>query len=196
MSARADILARCPRHTIDLPRRPRTAARAPHPEAAERLAMRLEQNGGHSQFFSDFEAAGDWLKRRATTVLCPTPDLAAALGLPVEPVTSCDAVDSIVVPCSGAIAPTGTLVISSRHTGPVGRAFLPNTVYLALSHSDIYMRTEDCLRPLIREAPSSLHLISGTSCTGDLGLMFLRLAHGPEHLFVLIVNRPQPGADR
>jgi L-lactate dehydrogenase complex protein LldG len=93
------------------------------------------------------------------------------------------------------VAESGTLVLASGAANPTSLALLPETHIVALSGSSIVGCYEDALDALRaglgpRNMPRSLNLISGPSCTGDIGGRIVLGAHGPRRLAVMLIDAP------
>lgn len=93
------------------------------------------------------------------------------------------------------VAETGTLVLVSGPDNPVTLNFLPETSIVVLRREDIVGPYEDAwdrLRSRFgpRAMPRTVNLISGPSCTADIGSMLVRGAHGPRRLCVIILGAP------
>lgn len=90
------------------------------------------------------------------------------------------------------VAETGTLVMASGPDNPVTLNFLPETHIVLLAAGDIVGPYEDAwvkLRARFGEAmPRTVNMISGPSCTGDIGSTIIRGAHGPRRMCVIIVG--------
>jgi len=93
------------------------------------------------------------------------------------------------------IAETGTLMLASGPENPVTLNFLPETSIVVLARGDIVGPYEDAwdrfrARFGSRMLPRTVNLISGPSCTADIGSTIVRGAHGPRRLCVIIVGEP------
>lgn len=105
--------------------------------------------------------------------------IAATLDLPTDG-------GVVVAQAAAAVAETGTLVID---TGP-DRPMLPH--FLALHHivivdaSDLVARLEDIPKPAA--IPRSRFWITGVSGTTDIEGQYVRGAHGPRFLHVILIN--------
>ena len=90
------------------------------------------------------------------------------------------------------VAETGTLIMASGPDNPVTLNFLPETHIVLLAAGDIVGPYEDAwvkLRARFGEAmPRTVNMISGPSCTGDIGSTIVRGAHGPRRMCVIIVG--------
>ena len=119
-----------------------------------------------------------------TTVHPASPDLAWSQIAPALDL----AIDGgvVVAQAVAAVAETGTLVID---TGP-DRPMLPH--FLALHHivivraSDLVARLEDIPEPVA--IPRSRFWITGVSGTTDIEGQYVRGAHGPRFLHVILVG--------
>jgi L-lactate dehydrogenase complex protein LldG len=89
------------------------------------------------------------------------------------------------------VAETGTLILASGPDNPVTLSFLPETHVVLLPAKDIVGPYEDAwikLRERFDGAlPRTVNMISGPSCTGDIGASIIRGAHGPRRLCVIIL---------
>lgn len=86
------------------------------------------------------------------------------------------------------IAETGSLVLHSGPDTPVLLAFLPLHHIVALPASTILPHLED-YAALASPAPRNANLITGASGTTDIEGSYVRGAHGPGFLHVVIVER-------
>jgi L-lactate dehydrogenase complex protein LldG len=90
------------------------------------------------------------------------------------------------------VAETGTLILASGPDNPVTLNFLPETHIVLLAAGDIVGPYEDAwvrLRARFGEnLPRTVNMISGPSCTGDIGSTIVRGAHGPRRMCVVIVG--------
>jgi L-lactate dehydrogenase complex protein LldG len=89
------------------------------------------------------------------------------------------------------VAETGTLILASGPDNPVTLNFLPETHIVLLSAKDIVGSYEDAwikLRERFgKSLPRTVNMISGPSCTGDIGSTIIRGAHGPRRMCVIVV---------
>ena len=90
------------------------------------------------------------------------------------------------------VAETGTLIIASGPDNPVTLNFLPETHIVLLAAGDIVGPYEDAWTKLRarfgQTLPRTVNMISGPSCTGDIGSSIVRGAHGPRRMCVVIVG--------
>lgn len=96
----------------------------------------------------------------------------------------------------GAVAETGTLVMTSGADNPTTLNFMPENHIVVVeagrvagSYEDIW----DVLRAVYGEGemPRTVNLISGPSRTGDIEQKIELGAHGPKRLHVIILHRAQ-----
>jgi len=94
------------------------------------------------------------------------------------------------------VAETGTLIVVSGPENPVTLNFLPETHVVLLAAADIVGPYEDAwerLRARFGQAlPRTVNMISGPSCTGDIGSSIIRGAHGPRRMCVVIFGEQLP----
>jgi L-lactate dehydrogenase complex protein LldG len=89
-----------------------------------------------------------------------------------------------------AIAETGTLVFLSGRARPASWHFLPGRAFAILSAANILPTLEDVIaRVRTSGMPSTMNLISGPSCTGDIEQSVEYGAHGPKDLHVLLCDK-------
>jgi L-lactate dehydrogenase complex protein LldG len=88
-----------------------------------------------------------------------------------------------------AIAETGTLVFLSAKARPASWHFLPGRAFALLSAAQILPTMEDVLaRVRANGMPSTMNLISGPSCTGDIEQALEYGAHGPKDVHILLCD--------
>jgi L-lactate dehydrogenase complex protein LldG len=103
-----------------------------------------------------------------------------------------DAADQVgLTRALAGVAETGTLILASGPDNPVTLNFLPETSIVMLSAKDIVGCYEDAWTKLRerfgRNLPRTVNMISGPSCTGDIGSSIIRGAHGPRRMCVIVV---------
>ncbi|HYD14939.1 MAG TPA: LUD domain-containing protein [Hyphomicrobium sp.] len=90
----------------------------------------------------------------------------------------------------GAVAETGTLVMSSSAASPASLAFLPELHIVALARGSIVGSFEEAFGRLGASSagrlPRAVNLVSSPSRTSDIGGRSVRGAHGPRRLAVII----------
>lgn len=91
----------------------------------------------------------------------------------------------------GAVAETGTLVMTSSPASPASLAFLPELHIVALARRSIFASFEDAFSGLSADLapgrfPRAINLVSSPSRTSDIGGRSVRGAHGPRHLAVVL----------
>jgi L-lactate dehydrogenase complex protein LldG len=90
-----------------------------------------------------------------------------------------------------AVAETGTVMLASSPQTPTLTAFLPETAIVVVPAARVLRAYEDALALLREEQgdlPRSVNFVTGPSRTGDIELTLQLGAHGPRHLFVLLVD--------
>jgi L-lactate dehydrogenase complex protein LldG len=90
-----------------------------------------------------------------------------------------------------AVAETGTVMLSSSPRTPTLTAFLPETAIVVVPAARVLRAYEDAIALLREEQgalPRSVNFVTGPSRTGDIELTLQLGAHGPKHLFVLLVD--------
>jgi L-lactate dehydrogenase complex protein LldG len=95
-----------------------------------------------------------------------------------------------ITPVIGAVAETGTLVLTSGPESPTTLNFLPDTHIAVVNRSQITGRYED-VWDKIRDngtLPRTVNMISGPSRTGDIEQTIQLGAHGPRRLHILILD--------
>jgi L-lactate dehydrogenase complex protein LldF len=90
--------------------------------------------------------------------------------------------------CVGAVAETGTLLITASAGQPLSASLLPE-IHVAIVHtSQIVQSLEEALRlPQVRQASAAV-LITGPSRTADIEMTLTIGVHGPKELVVYIVQ--------
>lgn len=97
----------------------------------------------------------------------------------------------------GAVAETGTLVLTSGPDNPTTLNFLPDTHIVVIEAKDIEGDYETIWRKL-REAygkgimPRTLNFITGPSRSADIAHSLLLGAHGPRSLHIIVVTGDRP----
>lgn len=88
-----------------------------------------------------------------------------------------------------AIAETGTLAFFSAPERPASWHFLPGREFVVLTRGQVLPSLEDVLALASAQGmPSTLNLVSGPSCTGDIEQSIEIGAHGPKQMFVLLCD--------
>lgn len=92
---------------------------------------------------------------------------------------------------SGAVAETGTPVLTSGAAAPSSLAFLPELHIIVVARDTIAASFEDAFARLSADIgptrwPRAINLVSGASRTGDIGGRIVKGAHGPRRLAVFI----------
>ncbi len=95
-----------------------------------------------------------------------------------------------VTPVIGAVAETGTLVLTSGPDSPTSLNFLPDTHIVMVNRSQITGRYEDVWDKIRDQGalPRTVNMISGPSRTGDIEQTIQLGAHGPRRLHILILD--------
>ncbi len=88
----------------------------------------------------------------------------------------------------GAVADTGTIVLTAGPGKPMFPSLLPETHIAILNISDIYEDLSQVLNLMEVESATSVVLISGPSRTADIEMSLTIGVHGPKELFVLCVE--------
>jgi L-lactate dehydrogenase complex protein LldG len=91
------------------------------------------------------------------------------------------------------IAETGTLMFASDKDAPPSLNFVGETHGVVLDLDTIVSTLEDAFGLLRarfgkRIMPRSINLVSGTSCTADIGMVTVRGAHGPRKVHLILVG--------
>ncbi len=138
--------------------------------------------------------AESW-KKIATHAGALAEPAAASLGLPVlrcdggYNLNDLEACDAGLTECDALVAQTGTLIVTSRHSGGRALSVLP-------PHHVVLARREQIVRDLAAalalvqrkyapDFPSMISLVTGPSRTGDIERILVLGAHGPKKLTVL-----------
>jgi L-lactate dehydrogenase complex protein LldG len=100
--------------------------------------------------------------------------------------------DVLLSGCYGAVAETGTLVISSGPAHSLGDDFLAETHIVVLHEQRIYRELPDLWDAMRATAadgglPREFCLVTGPSRTADLGVPAKLGAHGPARVHILLV---------
>jgi L-lactate dehydrogenase complex protein LldG len=97
--------------------------------------------------------------------------------------------DAALAAADFAVAETGTLVFLSAPARPASWHFLPGRAFAVLPAARILPTLEDVLaRVRANGMPSTMNLISGPSCTGDIEQAIEYGAHGPKELHILLCD--------
>src|SRR5207237_257633 len=96
----------------------------------------------------------------------------------------------------GAVAETGTLVLTSGPDNPTTLNFLPDTHVVVVDAGDIagdYEAVWERLRETFGAGlmPRTVNLITGPSRSADIEQMLILGAHGPRRLHVMIVGEAE-----
>jgi L-lactate dehydrogenase complex protein LldG len=164
----------------DLAALPSAVAALLHPPRPSSPPLVGEDRGGRMRIF-----IGD--DRRLRTLLWPatvaptrwTPDQTLGDGT------------AALTHAWGAVAETGTLIMTSSAASPASLAFLPELHIVALARADIAASFEDAFARLGADigphrVPRAVNLISSPSRTSDIGGRSVRGAHGPRRLAVIL----------
>lgn len=95
----------------------------------------------------------------------------------------------------GAVAETGTLVLTSGRDNPTTLNFLPDNHIVVLGANDIVGNFEAAIAALrdrfgANALPRVVNLITGPSRSADIEQTLILGAHGPRRLHVVIVGEP------
>lgn len=133
----------------------------------------LQQHGNLHGLALDPRLAGlDWPMRPDWRLGGPRPD---------DRVAICQA--------HAGIADTGSLVVLASEQSPSSLSFLTEHQILVLDEQHLFDSLEQTLRQLSACTAHAMHLISGPSSTADIGGHFLRGAHGPRQVQLLLVRQ-------
>ncbi|HMB76428.1 MAG TPA: lactate utilization protein [Kiloniellaceae bacterium] len=168
----------------------------------ERMARAQSASFDHLQDLADVPAAvSRYLKAEnlpAKLRLAPDPDLEALpwhdeslLTVESGRATGDDLVS--LTGCFGAVAETGTLVLTSGPTGPTSLNFLPDTHIVVLQADQVVGPYEDLVARLraaygAHVMPRTVNFITGPSRTADIEQTIQLGAHGPRRLHILLVG--------
>ncbi len=106
------------------------------------------------------------------------------------------ATDAVAItPAFGAVAETGTLVMTSGPAHPTSLNFTPENHIVVLRKSQVvasYEEVWDRLRKAQKSKddilPRSVNMITGPSRTGDIAMKIYLGAHGPRRLHIVLVD--------
>lgn len=92
--------------------------------------------------------------------------------------------------CYGAVAETGSLIITSSERNALSQNFLSDIHVVVLKADKLVPAYEDIWDKLRSEGtlPRDVTYVSGPSCTGDIEMIMEYGAHGPRKLHVMIVD--------
>jgi L-lactate dehydrogenase complex protein LldG len=98
--------------------------------------------------------------------------------------------DAAVTSCRGAIAETGTLILSPTPEEPRLMSLVPPVHFAVLNSSDLHATFEEALLAQNWAAglPTNALLISGPSKSADIEQTLAYGVHGPKELIVLLVS--------
>ena len=127
------------------------------------------------------------LTRRLAVSGDPRLDPLAQAGIETHPGTAPDEAAAISVALWG-VAETGSVVIHSAPDQPILNAMLPRH-WLVVVEEDRILPFLDDYAALAKPAPRNAVLITGSSGTTDIEGYFVRGAHGPGFVHVLLISR-------
>ena len=113
----------------------------------------------------------------------------AGLSIEPRPTTGNDTLG--ITGCYCAIAETGTLVFLTGADTPTATFLLPETHVAIVRAEQIVPAMEDAFARIRAERgqlPRAVHLVSGTSRTGDIEQTIVLGAHGPRRLHIVLVG--------
>ena len=87
-----------------------------------------------------------------------------------------------------AIAESGSIVVTSGKENPGSVNYLTDTHVVLLKESDIVDYKEDAVAAIGDNVPRATNLISGPSCTADVGLTLEYGSHGPRRVHVIAMK--------
>jgi L-lactate dehydrogenase complex protein LldG len=158
----------------------------PQAEALALFSERLTGNGGEVVRLEHLEAAQEWLARFAQTFA----GVAVGRIVPPElhprlPVLPPEEAPLGISWALGAVAETGTVILSSRE----GRRtqLLPPSHLVFVPASRFYVSLGEALDVLKAELPAALGLHSGPSKSADIGQIMVKGVHGPGRLVVALL---------
>jgi L-lactate dehydrogenase complex protein LldG len=158
----------------------------PQAEALALFSERLTGNGGEVVRLEHLEAAQEWLARFAQTFA----GVAVGRTVPPElhprlPVLPPEEAPLGISWALGAVAETGTVILSSRE----GRRtqLLPPSHLVFVPASRFYASLGEALDVLKAELPAALGLHSGPSKSADIGQIMVKWVHGPGRLVVALL---------
>jgi len=158
----------------------------PQAEALALFSERLTGNGGEVVRLEHLEAAQEWLARFAQTFA----GVAVGRTVPLElhprlPVLPPEEAPLGISWALGAVAETGTVILSSRE----GRRtqLLPPSHLVFVPASRLYASLGEVLDVLKAELPAALGLHSGPSKSADIGQIMVKGVHGPGRLVVALL---------
>jgi L-lactate dehydrogenase complex protein LldG len=94
----------------------------------------------------------------------------------------------------GAVAESGTLMLTSGADNPTTLNFLPDTHVVVVAAADVtgdYETLWQRLRERLGAMPRTVNLITGPSRSADIGQTLVLGAHGPRRLHVMVVGEPK-----
>ena len=160
-----------------------------------RIADRREIPASVARYLDALELSPALAAQRSRQGVC-WPELAdldwtgAGLAIEPRPTTGADKLGITGTFC--AIAETGTLVLLSGALTPTGTMLLPDTHIAVVSAARIVAGMEEAFALVRRERdpmPRAVNLVSGPSRTGDIEQTIVLGAHGPYRVHILVVDR-------
>lgn len=107
---------------------------------------------------------------------------------PVHFVQKLNTADLSLSMCNFLIARTGSIVMDSIRSSRCGPVFAPNHICFAYLNQ-LLPDIQDALNSIdIHNFPSLFSLISGPSKTADIEKTLVRGVHGPEHVFLFLID--------
>jgi L-lactate dehydrogenase complex protein LldG len=160
-----------------------------------RIADRRGIPASVARYLDALELAPALAAQRSWQGVC-WPELAdldwAGAGLAIEPRPTTGADKLGITGAFCAIAETGTLVLLSGALTPTGTMLLPDTHVAIVSAARIVAGMEEAFALVRSERhpmPRAVNLVSGPSRTGDIEQTIVLGAHGPYRVHILVVDR-------
>jgi len=159
-----------------------------------RIGERREIPVSVARYLDALELAPALAAQRSRQGVC-WPELAdldwAGAGLEIEPRPTTGADKLGITGAFCAIAETGTLVLVSGALTPTGTMLLPDTHIAVVSAARIVAGMEEAFALIRGEhgvLPRAVNLVSGPSRTGDIEQTIVLGAHGPYRVHILVVD--------
>ncbi|WP_138379447.1 LutC/YkgG family protein [Luteithermobacter gelatinilyticus] len=159
-----------------------------HRATTQRMACLHAHDKSVEQVVRDYLCAEE---QREKPVMIPEREIRALFpGIEVfDPFDVRDGDGAVLITgCAGAIAETGSLILTSHPERPLAAAFLADTHIVLLSSAQIFASLEDFFLKQKESIPHAVHVISGPSTTADIEMRLVKGAHGPLKLGVVLLD--------
>ena len=182
---------------------PRPAYRAPSPQVNDLAALFATKAAAERALISEIAAPGDApaaiaaaLEKAGAEPVLHMPETSPLRSLPWDRAPNLALSAERPGPDAAAfsaadfaIAETGTLVFLAARERPASWHFLPGREFALIRRVQVLPTLEDVLALAAANGiPSTINLVTGPSCTGDIEQTLEVGAHGPKELHILLCD--------